>query len=118
MYPKLRDEIIERIDLLFIWEADCEMFPVTNSADENARRFIHELDEYGLVMITPLFTKGEFTRGMTVCDARDKPAVPFSPAVEQVIAPFQEPNVEVAVGINREKFLELAIAVLALFGSI
>lgn len=59
--------------------------------------------------------KGEFTRGMTVCDARDKPAVPFSPAVEHVIAPFQEPNVEAAVGINREKFLELVIDTMALY---
>lgn len=57
MYPKLRDEIIERIDLSFIWGADGEMFPVTNSVDENARQFIHELDEYGLVMTTPLFTE-------------------------------------------------------------
>lgn len=57
MYPNLRDELIERIDLSIISGAQGEMFPVMNPVDENARRFIHELSEYSLIMTTPLFTE-------------------------------------------------------------
>lgn len=52
----LRDEIVERTDLAFIVDRDGEMFPLTRSPEDNARLFVHELDEYSMIHCTDLFT--------------------------------------------------------------
>ena len=54
--PHHRDEIIERIDLAIIGSSSGSMFPPTKPIDENAAEF-SELDEYSLIMITPLMTE-------------------------------------------------------------
>ncbi len=51
-----RDEIVERTDLAFINSGDIEMFPSTRSPEDNARLFVHQLDEYSMIHCTDLFT--------------------------------------------------------------
>ena len=55
--PSLNDEIIERIDLDFITNRGGRMFNLDKSAEENAEIFLEKLDDYSLVMCTPLFTE-------------------------------------------------------------
>ena len=55
-YVGLRDEIVERLDLSFIVEGDSEMFPASLSPEDNARIFVHNLDEYSIINCTDLFT--------------------------------------------------------------
>lgn len=55
-YSGLRDEIIERTDLGFISDTATEMFSTTRTAEDNARLFVHELDEYSMIQCTDLFT--------------------------------------------------------------
>ena len=52
----LRDEVVERTDLAFISSGDLEMFPATRSPEDNARLFVHQLDEYSMIHCTDLFT--------------------------------------------------------------
>lgn len=52
----LRDEIIERIDLGFISHGTGHMFLVSRNPEDNARLFVHQLDEYSMVHCTDLFT--------------------------------------------------------------
>ena len=51
-----RDEVVERTDLAFISSGDLEMFPATRSPEDNARLFVHQLDEYSMIHCTDLFT--------------------------------------------------------------
>jgi hypothetical protein len=55
----LNDERIERVDLGFIVEGDPDtpMFSPIRNANENATKFLAELDPYSIVMCTPLFTE-------------------------------------------------------------
>ncbi|MDO9007105.1 MAG: GIY-YIG nuclease family protein [Thiobacillus sp.] len=53
----LRDEVIERTDLGFIVDEDDEMFPSTRNPEDNARLFVHQLDEYSMIHCTDLFTQ-------------------------------------------------------------
>ncbi len=56
----LRDERTERIDLSFIYGSETDgrpMFTPARSPEENAVRFIQELDPYSIIMCTPLFTE-------------------------------------------------------------
>lgn len=55
--PQAHDEVIERLDLSFIVHRDQEMFPTTAPVQENAKRFIDEMDAYSLIMTTDLFTE-------------------------------------------------------------
>lgn len=55
VYPHHRDEIVERVDLSIITSGGGDMFPTTDSVEDNAKRFIEELDEYSIIMTTPLF---------------------------------------------------------------
>ena len=57
MYPDLRDEIIERVDLSIIANGDGDMFPPADSVENNAKRFVDDLDEYSIIMTTPLFSE-------------------------------------------------------------
>lgn len=52
----LRDEVVERTDLAFISDGNDEMFPPTRNPEDNARLFVHELDEYSMIHCTDLFT--------------------------------------------------------------
>ncbi|AGL84779.1 hypothetical protein PFLCHA0_c30090 [Pseudomonas protegens CHA0] len=52
----LKDEIIERTDLSFIDGSTSEMFPASRSPMDNARLFVHQLDEYSMIHCTDLFT--------------------------------------------------------------
>ncbi|MBF0641458.1 GIY-YIG nuclease family protein [Pseudomonas protegens] len=52
----LKDEIIERRDLSFIDGSTSEMFPASRSPMDNARLFVHQLDEYSMIHCTDLFT--------------------------------------------------------------
>lgn len=52
----LKDEIVERMDLSFIAEDDGDMFPVSRDPTDNARLFVHQLDEYSMIHCTELFT--------------------------------------------------------------
>jgi hypothetical protein len=51
-----RDEIIERTDLGFITDGAGEMFLESRNPKENARLFMHQLDEYSMIHCTDLFT--------------------------------------------------------------
>lgn len=50
-----RDEVIERSDLSFIGDPE-PMFLLERSPEENARLFVHQLDEVSLVMCFDIFT--------------------------------------------------------------
>jgi hypothetical protein len=52
----LRDEVVERTDLAFISDGNREMFLVSRTPEDNARLFVHELDEYSMINCTDLFT--------------------------------------------------------------
>lgn len=52
----LRDEIIERTDLGFISCRAGEMFLASRNPEDNARLFVHQLDEYSMIHCTDLFT--------------------------------------------------------------
>lgn len=52
----LRDEVVERTDLAFISDGAAEMFPSSRSPEDNARLFVHQLDEYSMIHCTDLFT--------------------------------------------------------------
>lgn len=52
----LRDEIIERTDLGFISNGASEMFLASRNTEDNARLFVHQLDEYSMIHCTDLFT--------------------------------------------------------------
>lgn len=52
----LRDEVVERTDLSFISDDDGEMFPSSRNPQDNARVFVHQLDEYSMIHCTDLFT--------------------------------------------------------------
>jgi hypothetical protein len=52
----LRDEIIERTDLGFISNGTGEMFLASINPEDNARLFVHQLDEYSMIQCTDLFT--------------------------------------------------------------
>lgn len=52
----LRDEVVERTDLAFICDGDAELFPSSRSPEDNARLFVHQLDEYSMIHCTDLFT--------------------------------------------------------------
>jgi hypothetical protein len=58
VHVNLNDERVERVDLSFISEGDYDdlMFTPIRSAQENAKKFIGELDRYSIIMCTPLFT--------------------------------------------------------------
>ncbi|MDR3088264.1 MAG: hypothetical protein LBU39_00390, partial [Desulfobulbaceae bacterium] len=52
-----KDEIIERIDLGFIINGTSEMlFLASRNPEDNARLFVHQLDEYSMINCTYLFT--------------------------------------------------------------
>jgi hypothetical protein len=51
----LRDEIVERVDLGFIAHGDTPMFPVDAPIEDNAKRFVSELDEYSIIHTTHCF---------------------------------------------------------------
>lgn len=51
-----RDEIVERTDLSFISSGEACMFPVTRDPQDNARLFVHSIDEYSMIHCTNLFT--------------------------------------------------------------
>lgn len=53
----VRDEVIERTDLSFIWDDDGEMFPASRNLQDNARMFVHQFDEYSIIHCTDLFTR-------------------------------------------------------------
>lgn len=55
-YKGLRDEIIERIDLGFINEDEVGMFQASRLPSDNARIFIHQLDEFSMLNCADLFT--------------------------------------------------------------
>lgn len=53
------DEVVERTDLAMIVEDDVDMrpmFPASRAPYDNARLFVHELDEVSLMQCTELFT--------------------------------------------------------------
>jgi hypothetical protein len=52
----LKDEIVERTDLSFIAEDDGDMFQISRDPTDNARLFVHQLDEYSMIHCTDLFT--------------------------------------------------------------
>lgn len=52
----LRDEVIERTDLGFISNGDRDMFLASRNPEDNARLFVHQLDEYSMIHCTDLFT--------------------------------------------------------------
>jgi len=52
----INDEIIERIDLSIILEGEDNMFVDSRSPMDNARVFMHRLDEYSIINCTDLFT--------------------------------------------------------------
>lgn len=52
----LRDELVERTDLAFISDGISGMFLSSRSPDDNARLFVHQLDEYSMIHCTDLFT--------------------------------------------------------------
>ena len=54
-YAGVKDEIFERTDLSFIAEDDSDMFQISRDPTENARLFVHQLDEYSLIQCTDLF---------------------------------------------------------------
>lgn len=56
-HPNLRDEVVERTDLGFITDGDADMFTSGRSPEDNARLFVHLLDEYSMIMCTDLFTQ-------------------------------------------------------------
>lgn len=53
----LRDEVVERTDLAFVSDGDAEMFPSSRNPEDNARLFVHQLDEYSMIHCTDLFTR-------------------------------------------------------------
>ncbi len=55
--PQHRDEIVERTDLSFISDGSQPMFPVERPAEENATRFLADMDGYGIINCTNLFTE-------------------------------------------------------------
>ena len=55
-YLHLQDRLVEQIDLAVIVENETEMFSPEDPADINANKFM-SLDEYGLIMVTSLFTE-------------------------------------------------------------
>lgn len=57
-YQHLHDEIIERVYLAVMGDT----FPSTDPIDVNTKRFLEELDEYDLIMVTPLFTEDSCER--------------------------------------------------------
>jgi hypothetical protein len=52
----LKDEVVERTDLGFISDGDCDMFLASRNPEDNARLFVHQLDEYSMFHCTDLFT--------------------------------------------------------------
>ena len=52
----LRDEIVERTDLGLVSDGDREMFLASRTPEDNARLFVHQLDEYSMIHCTDLFT--------------------------------------------------------------
>lgn len=52
----LRDEVVERTDLGFISEDNGDMFLASRNPEDNARLFVHQLDEYSMIHCTDLFT--------------------------------------------------------------
>ena len=57
LYRHSRDEIIERVDLSIIANGDGDMFPPADLLENNAKRFVEDLDEYSIIMTTPLFSE-------------------------------------------------------------
>lgn len=59
VHPNSRDERIECIDLEFISEGGRHnpMFSLQRPVQENAEKFVNELDPYSIIMCTPLFTE-------------------------------------------------------------
>lgn len=55
-YAGVKDEIVERTDLSFITEGHGDMFQISRDPKENARLFVHKLDEYSMIHCTDLFT--------------------------------------------------------------
>ena len=55
-HPGLRDEVVERTDLGFISAGDGGMFLPHRNPQDNARLFVHELNEYSMIHCTDLFT--------------------------------------------------------------
>lgn len=53
---QLRDELVERLDLGFITDSGGEMFCISRSPNDNARIFVHQLDDYSMSQCTDLFT--------------------------------------------------------------
>ncbi len=51
-----RDEVVDRTDLAFVINGDSSMFPAERSPEDNARLFVHQLDEYSMIHCTDLFT--------------------------------------------------------------
>lgn len=56
LHSGLRDEIIERTDLGFITDGTGEMFLASRNPEDNARLFVHQLDEYSMINCTDIFT--------------------------------------------------------------
>ena len=52
----LRDEVVERTDLGFISDGDGDMFLASRNPEDNARLFVHQLDEYSMIHCADLFT--------------------------------------------------------------
>lgn len=52
----LRDEVVERTDLAFINRDNTEMFLASRNPEDNARLFVHQLNEYSMIFCTDLFT--------------------------------------------------------------
>jgi hypothetical protein len=56
LHANLRDEFVERTDLAFIADEDHGMFLPSRQPEDNARLFVHELDEFSMIQCTDLFT--------------------------------------------------------------
>lgn len=57
VHPNIRDEKVERIDLEFIGGEDGTFFSIKRSVQENADKFVNQLDPYSIIMCTSLFTE-------------------------------------------------------------
>lgn len=55
-HSHLKDEIVERTDLGFISDGDVDMFLASRNPQDNARLFVHQLDEYSMIHCTDLFS--------------------------------------------------------------
>lgn len=53
----LLDEVVERTDLGFISDGDGDMFLASRNPSDNARIFVHQLEEYSMIHCTDLFTQ-------------------------------------------------------------